>query len=404
MTNRTSRPRRLPRLVSALAAVAILAGGYLIWWHSGWAPGSDAATAPPPPPAIPVQIAAAATRDVPHYLIGLGTVQAFNTVTVKTQVDGQLQKVAFTEGQSVKAGDLLAQVDPRPFRAVLDEAIAKKAQDEAQIANAKRDLQRFEDLAKQGYAAQQQDDTQRALVAQLNAQIIGDQAAIDNAQTQLDYTIITSPIDGRTGIRLVDQGNIVHAADPNGIVVVTQLAPISVIFTLPEDDLDSVRKGMAVGPVAIDVVSNDDSQVIATGTLALIDNEIDQTTGTIRLKGTFPNKDGALWPGEFVNIRLLADTARNVTTIPSMALQRGPDGYSVFVVKPDKTVDIRRLKVGQIADGIAVIEDGIAAGEQVVTSGQYRLQPGAQIEVESADASSPAPLPVAAGSTPKTAP
>jgi multidrug efflux system membrane fusion protein len=404
MTNPTSTSRRRPRLISALATIAILGGGYLIWWHSGWAPGSDAATAPPPPPAIPVQIAAATTRDVPHYLTGLGTVQAFNTVTVKTQVDGQLQKVAFTEGQMVKAGDLLAKVDPRPFQAVLDEATAKKAQDEAQIANAKHDLQRFEDLAKQGYAAQQQDDTQRALVAQLNAQIIGDQAAIDNAQTQLDYTTITSPIDGRTGIRVVDQGNIVHATDPNGLVVVTQIAPISVIFTLPENDLDPVRNGMANSGVSISVMNSDGSQVIATGTLELIDNEIDQTTGTIRLKGTFPNKDGALWPGEFVNISLLAATERNVTTIPSTALQRGPDGYSTFLVKPDGTVELRKLKVGQIAGGVAVIEDGIAPGERVVTSGQYRLQEGSLVADKSADAASATPLPAAAGSTSGTTP
>lgn len=404
MTNPRPLSRRRPRLISALAAIVILAGGYLIWWHSGWAPGSDAATAPPPPLAIPVQIAAATTRDVPHYLNGLGTVQAFNTVIVKTRVDGELQKVAFTEGQSVKAGDLLAIVDPRPFQAVLDGAVAKKAQDEAQIANAKRDLQRFEDLAKQGYAAQQQDDTQRALVAQLNAQIIGDQAAIDNAQTQLDYTTITSPIDGRTGIRLVDQGNIVHAADPNGLVVVTQVAPISVIFTLPEDDLDPVRQGMANGGVPLTVVNSDGSKEIATGMLALIDNEIDQTTGTIRLKGTFPNKDGALWPGEFVNIRLLADTQRNVTTIPSTALQRGPDGYSTFLVKPDGTVALRKLKVGQIAAGVAVIEDGIAPGERVVTAGQYRLQEGSLVADKSADATSATPRPAAAGSTSATTP
>ncbi|MGH6941447.1 efflux RND transporter periplasmic adaptor subunit [Hypericibacter sp.] len=404
MTNPRSSSRRRPRLISALAAIVILGGGYLIWWHSGWAPGSDAATAPPPPLAIPVQIATATTRDVPHYLNGLGTVQAFNTVTVKPRVDGELQKVAFTEGQTVKTGDLLAIVDPRPFQAVLDGAVAKKVQDEAQIANAKRDLQRFEDLAKQGYAAQQQDDTQRALVAQLNAQIIGDQAAIDNAQTQLDYTTITSPIDGRTGIRLVDQGNIVHASDPNGLVVVTQVAPISVIFTLPEDDLDPVRNGMANGDVSISVVSSDGSKEIATGRLALIDNEIDQTTGTIRLKGTFSNKDGALWPGEFVNIRLLADTERNVTTIPAPALQRGPDGYSVFVVKADGTVDIRRLKVGQIADGVAVIEDGLAAGEKVVTAGQYRLQLGSLVEDRSAGAAPAVAPTVASTQSSSTAP
>ncbi|QEX21954.1 multidrug resistance protein [Hypericibacter adhaerens] len=367
--------------------IAIIAGGYILW-NPPWTLDSHAALPPPPPPPVPVQVAAVTPRDVPLYLGGLGTVQAFNTVTVKSQVDGQLQKVAFTEGQPVKTGDLLAQIDPRPFQAALDQATAKKAQDEAQLANAKRDLQRFEDLAKQGYAAQQQDDTQRALVAQLQAQILGDEAAIANAQTQLDYTTITSPIDGRTGIRLVDQGNIVHAADANGLVVVTQLAPISVIFTLPEDQLAQVRKAMAAGTVAIAAVSSDGKTQIAAGTLALVDNQIDQTTGTIRLKGTFPNGDGALWPGEFVTIRLLADTARNVTTVPARALQRGPDGYYVYVVAANGTVDIRKLKVGQIADGVAVIDDGVTAGEQIVTSGQYRLQPGVHIEAKSADAPS----------------
>jgi membrane fusion protein, multidrug efflux system len=260
-------------------------------------------------------------------------------------------------------------------------------QDEANLANAKLNLQRFADLATRNFAPQQQVDTQRALVAQLDAQIQGDQAAIDNAQTQLSYTTITSPLSGRTGIRLVDQGNIVHAADATGLVVVTQLQPISVIFTLPESELSSVQSALAAGPVRIFAMSREDNRQLAEGTLAVLDNEISQTTGTMRLKGTFSNKDGALWPGEFLNIRLLARTAPNVVTVPPSALQRGPNGYYAYVVKPDDTAETRPLKVGQVSDGVAIVDDGVSAGDQVVTAGQYRLQPGARVEAASTIAS-----------------
>jgi membrane fusion protein, multidrug efflux system len=372
--------RRRWYLLVGIAILAAVWGGYVGRQHHATA-NVAAETAPTPAPAIPVSAGTAERRDVPIYLTGLGTVQAFNTVTVKTRVDGELVKVAFTEGQDVKAGDLLAQIDPRPFQATLDQAAAKKVQDEANLANAKLDLQRFSDLATRSFAPKQQVDTQRAMVTQLEAQIRGDQAAIDSAQTQLDYTTIKSPLTGRTGIRLVDQGNIVHATDATGLVVVTQLQPISVIFTLPESDLASVQSALTSGPVRIFAMDRDSDRQLAEGTLAVLDNQINQTTGTIRIKGTFPNKDGALWPGEFLNIRLLARTAPNAVTVPSSALQRGPNGYYAYVVKPDSTVETRPLKVGQISDGAAIVDDGMAAGDKVVTAGQYRLQPGARVEV-----------------------
>jgi multidrug efflux system membrane fusion protein len=329
---------------------------------------------------VPVQVATAERRDVPLYLPGLGTVQAYNTVVVRTQVDGQLQRVAFTEGQQVKAGDLLAQIDPRPFQANYDQAVARKLEDQANLANANINLRRFDNLAPSSYVTLQTLDTQRATVAQLEAQIQADQGAIDFARTQLDYTRITSPLSGKTGIRLVDQGNIVHPTDTSGLVVVTQLQPISVIFTLPEDQLAAVKSAMARGSVPIFAMSRDDRQQLAKGTLALIDNEIEQGTGTIRLKGTFPNRDEALWPGEFVNIRLLAETAHEALTVPSAALQRGPAGFFTYVVKPDRTVEMRPVDAGAITGGRAVVLGGLKSGEHVVTAGQYRLAPGVKVE------------------------
>jgi membrane fusion protein, multidrug efflux system len=385
MASEKPRPTHLrSSLFAGIVIVAVAIGGYA-GWHYRWSdnPSAMALAAA----AVPVAIASAQQRDVPIYLTGLGTVQAFNTVTIRTQVDGQLIRVAFIEGQKVKTGDLLAQIDPRTYQAALDQAIARKAQDEANLVNAKLDLQRYSALASQDFASRQQLDTQRALVAQIEAKIQSDQAVIIAAQTQLGYTTITSPLDGRTGIRLVDQGNIVHTTDASGLVVITQLHPVSVIFSLPEGRLTTIQLAMASGPVRLFAVNRDGDRPLAEGTLSVLDNEIDQGTGTLRFKGTFPNDDNALWPGLFVKIRLLANTAKGVVTVPSTALQRGPDGYYAYVVKPDDTVEMRTLKVGHIGDGVAIIEAGVAAGEEVVTAGQYRLEPGARVETASANAS-----------------
>jgi len=340
-----------------------------------------------PPPAVPVSTAAAQRRDVPVYLTGLGTVQALNTVTVKSRVDGELQTVSYQEGQHVNAGQVLAQIDPRPFQAALDQAKATKAKDEAQLTNAQLDLTRFENLHQ--YATAQSVDTQKALIAQLQAQIEGDQAAIDNAATQLSYTTITSPLNGRTGIRLVDQGNIVHATDTGGLVVITQLHPITVIFTLPEENLPEISAAMAKGPLTVFADTRGDDKPLDQGTLELVDNQIDQATGTIRLKATFPNRTDQLWPGQFVDVRLLLRTEQNVVTVPSTAIQHGPDGLYVYAVKPDATVELRPVGIGQISDGAAVVQTGLDAGASVVTAGQYRLQPGTRVQVRAAATSQP---------------
>jgi multidrug efflux system membrane fusion protein len=370
----------------SLAAVLAVVGWY--WLSPLSATGQAPATTPPP---IPVETAAASRADVPIYLMGLGTVQAFNTITVTTRVDGQLQTISFVEGQDVKAGDVLAQIDPHPYQAALDQAVATKAKDEAQLANAKLDLQRYAVLAPQNYTSKQIFDTQRALVAQLDAQVRMDQAAIDLATTNLDYTTIKSPIDGRTGIRQVDAGNNLLTTANTPIVVVTQMKPISVIFTLPEEDLPAVRKAAAAGPVSVIAFSRDQKTELDRGTVAVLDNEILQTTGTIRIKATFPNATESLWPGDFVNAQLLSGTQRNILTIPSPAVQRGPNGLYAYLVKPDSTVEMRPLTLDQFAGGQAIIESGLQAGERVVTAGQYRLQPGARVQNSNANVTTAAP-------------
>lgn len=366
-----------PRIVM-LGAAVVLALVFIWRGHSGGAHAADGENKKGGG-AISVETAVASRSDVPVYLEGLGTVQAFYTVTVTARVDGELQKVGFVEGQTVKKGDLIAQIDPRPFKAALDQAIATHAKDVAQLASAKADLDRYELLAPQNLTSKQTLDSQHALVAQLEAQIKGDQANIDNARTQLSYTTITSPIQGKTGIRRVDPGNNVHATDTNGIVVVTQVQPIACIFTLPEEDLPILNNSLEAGSVAVAAVSRDGKTDLDQGTIALVDNQIDQSTGTIRVKATFPNPHNALWPGEFINARVLVRTEHNALTVPSAAIQRGPNGMFAYVVKADSTVEARLLKVGNENNDLTVITDGLKDGEQVVLSNQYRLEPGARV-------------------------
>ncbi|SRR5258706_713471 len=382
----TSLSTKRARWIAASAIVIVL-GGVGYWLMRAPAPAPTAAI----PPAIPVQTASAAQSDVPIYFDGLGTVQAFNTVTVTTRVDGQLQRVTFVEGQDVKTGDTLGQIDPRTYQATYDQAVSNKAKDDALLANAKLDLQRYDTLAPQNYTSKQTLDTQKALVAQLDAQVKLDQAAIEFAAANLDYTTIKSPISGRTGIRLVDAGNNVLAAANTSLVVVTQMQPISVIFTLPADDLPAFTKAAAAGPLTVIALSRDLKTQLDRGTVAVLDNLIVQTTATIRLKATFPNAKGTLWPGQFVNARLLIETKHNVLTIPSPAVQRGPNGLYAYVVKPNSTVEMRPLTLDQLDAGYAIITDGLKPGEQVVMAGQYRLQAGARVRATNSDVASAAP-------------
>jgi multidrug efflux system membrane fusion protein len=365
----------------AIVAGAVVLVVVLLAWHG--LRGKPAAAAKLPP-AIAVDVASVQRADVPVYLEGLGTVQAFYTVTASARVDGQIQKIGFAEGQDVKKGALLAQIDPRPYQAALGVAIATRDKDRAQLTNARRDMERYTLLAPEDLASKQTVDTQQALIAQLTAQVKGDEAAIDNARTQLDYTSIRSPIDGRTGIRQVDPGNNVHAADTTGIVVVTQLEPISIIFSLPEEAFAELSAALQRGPVAATALSRDGSDELDRGTVALIDNQIDQNTGTIRVKATLPNTHRRLWPGQFVNVRVLTQMQRQVLTIPASALERGPDGLFTYVVQADSTVAVAQLTAGEPTGGVVVVQKGLKAGDKVVASNQYRLQPGARIRANGA--------------------
>ncbi len=335
--------------------------------------------------AIPVLSGQATVKDVPLYLTGVGTVQAYNTVTVHVRVDGQLDSVDFREGQDVKQGDKLAQIDPRPYQAALDNALANLAKDQAALVNAKRDLTRYQDTAAKGYTPRQQLDTQEMTVRSLEATIQADQATIENARVQLGYTTITSPIDGRTGIRLIDKGNIVHAADTGGLVVITQLRPIAAIFTLPQDTLPRITQGQRAGALDVTAFSRDDKTELGDGTLELVDNEIDTTTGTIKLKARFPNTDLTLWPGEFINVRLKVGVVHNGVLVDSRVLQRGPKGVYAYVIKPDDTVEMRPIEAGQDYNGQLLVTKGLSGNERVVVDGQLRLQPGMKVSATPAD-------------------
>jgi membrane fusion protein, multidrug efflux system len=376
-------PSRRWMLAGVVVAGAL--GGYFGWRHfhgkSGEAAeGGETNRSGQTPAAIPVSVAQAQTADFPVYLNGLGTVQPYETVTVHGRVDGELTKVAFKQGEMVNEGDLLAQIDPRPYQAALDQALAKKAQDEANLKNAQLNLQRYTTLNKEEFSTRQQLDTQQAFVDQLNAQIKGDQAAIDNAQTQVSYTTIRSPLSGKTGFRFIDPGNIVHATDTMGIVTIVKLQPISVVFTAPEDEVPQINKALAAGTVPVTALSSDGSKTLSQGHLALVDNKVDQASGTISMKATFENTDNVLWPGLSVTTRLLVETLKHVTVIPEDAIQHGPNGLYAFVVGDDNKAEMRDIKIGQEDDNQAVILQGLSPGEKVVTAGQYRVQQGALVQ------------------------
>ncbi|HLK89536.1 MAG TPA: efflux RND transporter periplasmic adaptor subunit [Polyangia bacterium] len=374
-------PRRFrwvePSFVHALALATLAA--------AGCGKGQDAAAAPAGKGAgggadrpIPVLVSEAVTRDVPIFLEGLGSVTAYKTVNVRSQVDGRLDKVVFREGQAVKQNEVIAQIDPRPFEILLEQGKAALARDQAQLDGAKRDLDRYEAVGGQHLLPQQQIDDQRALVAQLTGTVLNDHATIDNAKLQLDYARIKSPINGITGVRLVDPGNIVHAADTGGIVVVTQMDPIAVLFTLPQDDLPDVAKQQAQGALPVEARSRDGAQLLGTGQLELIDNQINQGTATMRLKAIFPNPDRALWPNQFVKARLRLTVRKGALVIPAVAVQRGPQGSFVYVASGDKA-ELRNVNVERIEGEDALISQGVSAGEKVVREGQSQLRPGAKL-------------------------
>jgi multidrug efflux system membrane fusion protein len=345
-------------------------------------PDKTASTPPKhEPPPVPVTIGEASTADVPIYLDGLGTVQASNTVAIHTQVDGKLQSVNFAEGQRVKAGDVLAIVDPRPFQAALDQAKAKKAQDEAQLVSDAKDLARFQDLVKKGAGTQQAVDQQQAKVDALKATIAADQAGIENAETQLSYATIIAPISGRVGLRQIDAGNIVHANDQTPITILTSLKPIMVILTLPQRDLTAVQDALAKGEVTVIAMDQDNVHELGKGKLLLIDNQIDPTTSTIKLKASFPNEDERLWPGEFVRARVLVETLKDAVTMPQAAVQRNSQGLLVWIINSNDTAEDRPIVGGPTVGNITVVKSGLKAGERVVVSGQYRLRPGAKVSL-----------------------
>lgn len=392
----STRPRVLIWTFLLLAGAA---AGYWVWQqellrkaepHASVAARAEtkgaqgqAGQQPPAPPAgVPVHVGTVSRGDFAVYLTGLGTVQAWNTVVVRSRVDGEVVKIAFEEGQPVKQGDVLVELDARPFQAALDQAAAKIAQDQANLASATADLDRTKTLSTNGYASKQTLDQQTANVNQLKALIKADEAAYENAKVSLSYTTIRAPISGRLGLRTIDIGNIVHATDQNGIVSIAEVHPIAAMFTAPEDQLPAINRGMKDGPLKVTASMPDGKTELAQGTLAVVNNEIDASSGSIRLKGRFDNQDNALWPGLSVTTRLLVTTLHDVVVAPVAAVQRGPAGLYAYVVNADHKVEKRDIKVSSMGHGQAVIDSGLAAGDEVVTAGHYRVQPGAPVTVE----------------------
>jgi multidrug efflux system membrane fusion protein len=376
----TRRPKLGVALFGVLA-IAAVAGG--LWYEliGGVKPVEAAAQSAPSQAArIPVTSVVVKRADFPVHTYGLGVVSPFRTVTVKSRVDGQITKVFFRQGQMVKEGDPLLEIDQRPFIAALEQAVAKKAQDEANLKNDQLNLERFQKLAKQQFETQQNLDAQQALVDQVTAQIKGDQAAIDNAQTNLGYTSIKSPISGRTGFRLVDPGNIVHAADTNGIVTIAQLQPIAVQYTEPEDQLQAIDKAFAAGEVPVEALTSDGSRTLSQGRLVVMDNSVNQATGTISLKARFDNKDNALWPGLSVNTRMLIETRKQVIVVPQDGVQHGPSGLFAYVIGDNGKVSAKPIKVSQSGDANAVVSEGLNVGDKIVVAGQSRLFDGALVD------------------------
>jgi membrane fusion protein, multidrug efflux system len=374
--------RRRPSAIKLMTMIAVLAaaGGALAVTHTSALRSAPAPQAPAAPPAVPVVAASVQSHDVPVYLRGVGTVIAYNNVLVRSQISGQLVKISFHQGQTVKKGDVLAVIDPSPYQAQLDQAIADRDRDQAHLEDAKINLNRYIVLKKQDSIAFELVDSQKAIVDQVGAMIKADEAIIESARVNLGYTNLTSPIDGVTGIRQIDIGNIIYPSDVNGLVDVTQIEPISLIFTLPEADFVPIQKHMSQGPVTVFVDTQDGKQ-LDQGKLNLIDNQIIQTTGTIRLRAQFPNHKHLLWPGQLVNARLLLDTRHNGLTVPASAAQQGPKGAYTYVIKPDNTVEIRPITIAQISDGQALINSGLTAYERVVVDGQYKLLPGVPVTI-----------------------
>src|SRR3982074_2949471 len=366
---------------AALLTAVLAAGGLLYFKHTQ--PMDKAAAAPAPPPAVSVVAGVVTQHDVPIYLSGVGTVIAYNTDVVRAQIQGQIISINFTEGQTVHAGDLLAQIDPRPYQALIDQYTGNLQRDQAQLINAEANLKRYTNLGDKGWATPQLVETQQAQVGELQAAIKADNALIDAAKVQLSYTRLTSPIDGVVGIRKIDVGNIISPSNTNGLVVVTQLHPISLIFTLPETSLPQIEQQQqkTKTPHAVLAYSQDDTTLLDQGVLGLVNNEILQTTGSIQLKANFANTSNKLWPGQLVNARLLLDTRHNGLTVPAAVVQQGPKGPYAYVVNPDSTVAIRPIKVAQISDGQALIDSGLKANQQVVVDGQYKLQPGTHVTI-----------------------